>query len=290
MNAHITATYIEVHPISGSIGAEIHGVDLAHDLAPAAFDEIRRAFREHLVLFFPGQRLEPRQQTAFARRFGPLIIDPFMKSPDDSPELMVVVKEAHEKLAFGEGWHSDSTFLDRPPMASFLYARAVPPYGGDTMFANQYLAYEALSPGLRSVLDGLKAVHTSASYNVGIASGRFGPMRTMKLRNDAVMDAAMQAKVEHPVVRTHPETGRKALYVNRAYTVRFKDWSEEESWPLLEYLFEHAVRPEFTCRYRWATGTLAVWDNRCAMHNPVNDYHGQRREMHRVVAEGDRPV
>jgi taurine dioxygenase len=281
---------IEVRAISGSLGAEIHGVDLSKDLGQEIFAEIHRAFLEHLVIFFRDQHLTVDQHIAFAQRFGPLIVDPFVKSPEDRPELMIVVREKTEKRIFGEGWHSDNTFLDRPPLGSFLYAKEVPPFGGDTAFANQYLAYEDLSPALRGTLDSLRAIHSPASYNKSISAGRFGDDRAMKLRHDAVMEAALASEVEHPVVRTHPETGRKALYVNAGYTTRFKGWTAEESQPLLKYLYEHAVKPEYSCRFRWATNSLALWDNRCVMHKAINDYFGQRRIMHRVAAEGDRPV
>jgi taurine dioxygenase len=281
---------IDVLPLSGSIGAEIRSVDLSIELSQETFSEIHDAFLKHLVVVFPDQHLTPLQQIAFARRFGPVMVDPFIKSVAEFPELMVVVKDKHEKLAFGEGWHSDNTYLEKPPLGSFLYALEVPSYGGDTLFANQYLAYEALSPGLRWVLNGMKAVHNPLSYNKSIAAGNFEAHRSMRLRNDAVMQEATRIETEHPVVRTHPETGRKALYVNPAYTVRFSGWTEDESRGLLEYLWRHAVRPEFTCRYRWSANALTLWDNRCTMHHPINDYHGHRRVMHRVTAEGDRPV
>jgi taurine dioxygenase len=281
---------IDVLPLSGSIGAEIRSVDLSIELSQETFSEIHDAFLKHLVVVFPDQHLTPLQQIAFARRFGPVMVDPFIKSVAEFPELMVVVKDKHEKLAFGEGWHSDNTYLEKPPLGSFLYALEVPSYGGDTLFANQYLAYEALSPGLRWVLNGMKAVHNPLSYNKSIVAGNFEAHRSMRLRNDAVMQEATRIETEHPVVRTHPETGRKALYVNPAYTVRFSGWTEDESRGLLEYLWRHAVRPEFTCRYRWSANALTLWDNRCTMHHPINDYHGHRRVMHRVTAEGDRPV
>ena len=166
-------------------------------------------------------------------------------------------------------------------MATMLVAREVPPYGGDTMFANMYAAYDALSPGMQRMLDGLRAVNTSALADVS------------KTREDRIRDGGSgderEYSAEHPVVRTHPETGRKALYVNVAHTLRFVDMTEEESRPLLRFLFEHSVRPEFTCRFRWRVGSVALWDNRCAMHNPVNDYHGHTRSMHRITLAGDLP-
>jgi taurine dioxygenase len=280
---------IDVMPLSGSIGAEIRGVDLSGTLNQETSSEIHRAFLEHLVVMFPDQHLTPAQQIAFAHHFGPVMVDPFMKSPAGHPELMIVIKDKHETLAFGEVWHSDNSYLERPPLGSFLYALETPPYGGDTLFANQYLAYETLSPGLRRMLDGMTAVHNPQSYAKSISSGNFGPHRTMQLRNDAVMEQAARIETEHPAVRTHPETGRRALYVNPAYTVRFSGWTEAESRGLLEHLWQHAVRPELTCRYRWSANALTLWDNRCAMHHPVNDYHGHRRVMHRVTVEGDRP-
>jgi taurine dioxygenase len=182
---------------------------------------------------------------------------------------------------FGGVWHSDTTYLERPPMASMLYAVETPPYGGDTLFANQYLAYETLSDGLKRILDGLTGLSTSTKAEVS------------KTREDRLRESGVTLKAligEHPVVRTHPETRRKALYVNVAHTSHFKDWSEEESAPLLEYLFRHQVRPEFTCRFQWKPGSLAFWDNRCAQHNPVNDYHGYKRLMHRVTLAGDKPA
>ena len=288
--ASVTGQSPVIRPLSGSIGAEIAGVDLSKELDEATFAFIHGAFLDHLVIVFPDQDLTPEDQLRFARRFGPIMIDPFIKSPPGYPEILEVIKEKHERVAFGESWHSDSTYLERPPLGSLLYSKEVPPYGGDTMFANQYLAYETLSPGLRQVIDGLTAVHTPWSFDAAKSSGLYNEQRTMKLRNDDVMAKAMEIVTEHPVVRTHPETGRKALYVNSTYTQHFKDWTREESRPLLEHLFRHSARPEFTCRYRWVPGALALWDNRCAMHHPVNDYHGSRRVMHRVTVIGDRPV
>jgi taurine dioxygenase len=181
------------------------------------------------------------------------------------------------------------TYLDEPALGSILYALEVPAYGGDTMFANQYLAYEALSPGMQRMLDGLTAIH-SAKHVYGVGSdndyARLKGLSAMKI----VRGEAAHRETEHPVVRTHPETGRKCLYVNRNFTVRFKDMTVEESRPLLNFLFEHAVRPEFTCRFRWEAGSIAFWDNRCVQHYALNDYHGQRRVMHRVTVNGDRPV
>jgi len=190
------------------------------------------------------------------------------------------VKLEHERNNFGGIWHSDTTYLQVPPMGSMLLAREVPAFGGDTMFANQYLAYEALSDGLKATLDGLVGVSSSAKADV------------TKTREDRMKAAGAELKVmtaEHPIVRTHPETGRKALYTSDAHTAQIKGWTEKESLPLLRFLWEHQTRPEFTCRFRWEAGSLAFWDNRCAMHNPINDYHGFRRVMHRITLAGDKP-
>jgi len=271
---------MEVHPIAGALGAEITGVDLSKTLPEDLLRQIRAAFLEHLVIFFRGQKLEPRQQLAFAARFGEPTEYPQLKGLPECPLVTPVVKLEHERVNFGGVWHSDTAYLERPPMASMLYAIEVPPRGGDTLFANQYLAYETLSEGLKSALRGLTGVNTSTKAAAS------------KTREDRLKEARAELKVlvgEHPVVRTHPETGRQALYVNVGHTERFKGWSEEESRPLLEYLFAHQVKPELTCRFRWEKGSLALWDNRCTQHNPVNDYHGYRRVMHRVTLAGDVP-
>jgi taurine dioxygenase len=271
---------IDVHPIAGALGAEISGVDISRDLPETAAKEIRRAFLEYLVIFFRGQRLTPPQQLAFARRLGEPMEYPQLKGLPECPLITPVVKLEHERVNFGGVWHSDTAYLERPPMASMLYAIEVPPRGGDTLFANQYLAYETLSEGLRETLKTLVGVNTSTKAQAS------------RTREDRLREAGADLKVligEHPVVRTHPETGRKALYVNYGHTERFRGWSEAESRPLLEYLFAHQVQPELTCRFRWEQGSIALWDNRCTLHNPVNDYHGYRRVMHRVTLAGDIP-
>ena len=273
---------IEVRPLAGAIGAEISGVDLSAPLGEETIAAIRRAWLDHLVVFFREQDLPPARFLAFARRLGEPIEYPFVKGIEGFPEITPVVKLEHEKVNFGGLWHSDTTYLEIPPMGTMLIAREVPEYGGDTLFANMYLAYETLSPGMRRLLDGLVAVNSSTKAD------------TTKTREDRMRDGANPAaraeyEALHPVVRTHPETRRKALYVNGGHTVRFKDMTEEESAPLLRFLFAHQSRPEFTCRFRWEKGSLAFWDNRCAQHNPINDYHGFRRVMHRVTLAGDRP-
>jgi len=273
---------LEVLPIAGGLGAEIAGIDLARAPSAATVDAVRRVWLEHLVVFFRDQTLAPADFQAFARRLGTPVEYPFVTGIDGYPEIIEVTKLPHETVNFGGIWHSDTVYLDRPPMATMLVAREVPPYGGDTLFANMYAAYEALSPGMQRLLDGVRAVHSSALADVS------------KTREDRIRDRGAgddhEYVAEPPVVRTHPETGRKALYVNVAHTVRFADMTEDESRPLLRFLFEHSVRPEFTCRFRWRVGSVALWDNRCVMHNPVNDYHGHKRAMHRISLAGDVPV
>ena len=273
--------HIEVRPIAGALGAEIEGVDISRPLPNDVVAEIRQAFLDFLVIFVRGQKLAPHEQLAFAQRFGEPMEYPQLRGLPECPLITPVVKLEHERVNFGGIWHSDTTYLERPPMASMLYALETPPCGGDTLFANQYLAYETLSEGYRKMLDGLVGVNSSLKADAS------------RTREDRLRAAGAEHKAlvaGHPLVRTHPETGRKALYANVGHTTHFEGLTEEESRPLLDHLFRHQVRPEFTCRFRWERGSLAFWDNRCTQHNPVNDYHGFRRVMHRVTLSGDRPV
>ena len=273
--------HFEVRPIAGALGAELHGVDLAQDLADDVIGEIRQAWLDHLVVFFRDQRITPAQQLAFARRIGEPIAYPQLNGLADYPMITPVVKLETERNNFGGVWHSDTTYLQVPPMASMLYALELPPVGGDTEFANQYLAYDTLSPALQTMLQGLTGVSSSMKAEAS------------KTREDRLKAAGQEVKAleaEHPIVRTHPETGRKALYLNIGHTAKIKGWTEKESAGLLAFLFEHQIRPEFTCRFRWQPGSLALWDNRCAMHNAINDYHGHRRILHRITLAGERPA
>ena len=271
---------MEVKRIAGALGAEIHGVD-PRSLDKDAVKKIRQALLDHLVVFFRNQDLDPAAFLAFTAQFGEPLDYPFLKGLDGFPKVIQILKREEERINFGGMWHSDTTYLDEPPMGSVLLAREVPPYGGDTLFANQIAAYEALSDGLKQTLDGLRAVNTSAKADAS------------RTREDRIKDSGTAAKdhsATHPVVRTHPETGRKALYINVAHTARFEGWTEEESAPLLAYLFAHQIKPEFTCRFRWEPNSIAFWDNRAVQHNPINDYHGFRRSMHRITLAGDQPV
>ncbi len=281
----MNATSIDIRPLSGSLGAEIHGIDLARPLEDDIFAEIEQAFLDHLVVFFRGQVLTPAQLVAFAGRFGPIGRYPLAEPIPEHPDVIAIVKEPEQTTNFGGVWHSDTVYLEAPSLGSALYAKEVPAQGGDTLFANMYLAYESLSPGLRRLLDGLRAVNSAGKNKE-------------TLRGDHLAGGSMTGtgideqgfRAEHPVVRRHPVTGRKALYVNRAHSLRFSDMTEEESAGLLDFLFEQAAREEITCRFHWEAGSLALWDNRCTQHYPLNDYHGQRRVMQRVTIEGDRPA
>jgi alpha-ketoglutarate-dependent taurine dioxygenase len=273
---------LDIKPIAGALGAEIRGIDLSAELDSGTVAAIRRALLDHLVVFFRDQDLPPERFLAFARRFGTPVEYPLVKGIDGYPEIVRVAKLEHETVNFGGIWHSDTTYLETPPMGTLLVAREVPPVGGDTLFANMYLAYETLSDGMKRLLEGLKGVSTSVKADATRT-------REDRIKSDPTTQSRHEFIAEHPVVRTHPETGRKALYVNIAHTVRFAGMTEEESAPILRYLFQHQVRPEFTCRFAWRVGSLAFWDNRATQHNPVNDYHGYRRVMHRITMAGDRP-
>ena len=273
---------IKVKPVAGAIGAEIHGVDLSGDIDDQTIAEIAQAQREHLVVFFRDQDITPARHLALAKRFGEVVEYPLVKGLDDYPQIAPVIKLAHETTNFGGIWHSDTAYLPEPPKATMLVARELPPYGGDTLFANMYMAYETLSEGMRAMLDGLRAVNSSAKADASAT-------REDRLKTAARMDADDVLEAVHPAVRTHPETGRKLLYVNIGHTSRFENMSEAESAPLLNFLFAHQTRPEFTCRFTWRPGSIAFWDNRACHHNPVNDYHGFKRVMHRITLAGERP-
>jgi len=280
--------YIRVRPLSGHLGAEIDGIDLAKPLEDRVFDEIHRAFLDHAVLAFRAQRLDHEDQIAFARRFGELDIHPIAIGMDQHPEIIKVWKPRGERAAFGTGWHSDNTFFDEPSKASLLYGVTIPPYGGDTLFASMERAYEELSPGMKRILDGLVAVHSaSRAYDPGVTG-------EAKYRGEAAINYrysdVIQRETEHPVIRTHPETGRRSIFVNPMFTLRIVGFSEVESQALLKLLYEHATRPDFGCRLRWEPGTLAIWDNRCTQHYALDDYADFDRLMYRVSVCGDRPV
>jgi len=273
--------HIRVERISSKVGAEIAGVDLSAPLADDVFAEIRHAFGKHGVVFFHDQRLMPEQHVAFAERFAAIDINRFFAAVPGYPMIAEVRKEPEQQRNIGGGWHTDHSYDEVPALGSMLYAREVPTTGGDTLFASMYAAYDALSDGLKATLERMRACHSSrhvfgpeAHARRGDLAGRIGNPEL------ATQDAV------HPVIIRHPETGRRALYVNPGFTLRFDGWTEEESRPLLDTLYRHATRPEFTCRFHWREGSLALWDNRSTWHFAVNDYHGERRLLHRITIQG----
>ena len=277
----MTYKIIRPSPLSTALGAEILGVDLSKPLADGVIAEIRRALLEYRVIFFRDQDITPEQHLNFARRFGDLVTYPMVKGRDDYPEIVPVLKLEHETFNFGGVWHSDTTYLAKPPMGAILVARDLPPEGGDTLFANMVMAYETLSGGMKEMLSGLIGVNSSAKG--GVALSRENRQKDMEEVPEPLI-------AEHPVIRTHPETGQKVLYVNLGHTVGIKGMAENESGPILDYLFSHQRQDEFTCRFQWKPGSVAFWDNRSTQHYPINDYHGYRRELHRVTLAGDKPV
>lgn len=277
----------EVNLVCGAGGAEIGGIDASRPLAPEVVAELRRALAEHCVIFLRDQVLTPEQQKAFARHFGPLAQTPFIKPLDGHPEMMRIVREPQEakKLNFGGRWHTDMTFSPEPVLGTCLYARESPAVGGDTIWTNQMLAFEALSPAMQRMLEKLTVMHS--------AKRSYGPQGTyadddLKSMRIQASESALKEQA-HPCIRTHPETGRKLLYVNWVYAIRFQDMTEDESAPLLDFLNRHSQRPEFQIRFRWRQGSLALWDNRSTQHIAVNDYPGYRRVMDRVTIAGDKP-
>jgi taurine dioxygenase len=276
---------VQVEPLAGALGAEIRGVDLTR-LPDAGWREVREAFLRYAVLVFRDQKLEPDDIMKVGTRFGEPCPYPFVTGIDGFPFIFEVVKEESETTNFGGNWHSDTTYLKQPPLGTLLYAVESPTHGGDTLFTSTAAAYDALSDGMKSLLSALVAVNSAALKHGGGRHQMHKTINSMKLQD---IEAADRFEAEHPAVRTHPDTGRKALYVSRSHTVRFRDMSEDESRPLVEFLQAHQTRPEFGCRVRWAPGTLTVWDNRCTQHNAVNDYHGQRRRMRRLTVGPQTP-
>ena len=280
--------HIQVRPLSGHLGAEIEGIDLSKPLEDRVFKEIHSAFLDHAVLAFRNQALSHEDQIAFGRHFGELDIHPIAIGMEAHPEILKVWKPKGERAAFGTSWHSDNTFFEKPSKASILYGVTIPPYGGDTVFASMESAYDALSAAMKQILDGLVAVHSaSRAYNPAVTGDA-------KYQGEAAINYrysdAIHRETEHPVIRTHPETGRKGIFVNAMFTQRLVGLSEPESQALLTFLYDHATRPDFSCRLRWEPGTLAIWDNRCTQHYALDDYAGFDRLMYRVSVCGDRPV
>lgn len=273
---------LQITPYSVAVGALVSGIDLAAPLDDASFARLRQGFHDHGVLFFRDQHITPEQHLAFARRWAPIDINRFFKAVSGHPEIAEVRKEPEQRTNIGGDWHTDHSYDTAPAMGSLLLAREVPTRGGDTLFANMALAFEALSPGLQRMLEGLKAVHSTAH----VFGAQGGYAQAADLAGRIGNTAAATQDMVHPVVIRHPATGRKTLYVNAAFTTRFDGWTAAESAPLLAYLYQHGGRPEFSCRFSWQAGSMAFWDNRATWHYALNDYHGQRRVMHRITVQG----
>jgi len=274
---------MKIKRIAGALGAEIIGLDLTQSPSSDLTKEIREVFLKNSVVFLRHQPLTSQQFMNFAIAMGEPIQYPFVKGFDDFPQIIEVKKLEHEKVNFGGVWHSDTTYLEKPPMGSMLLSKEIPPYGGDTLFACQYAAYESLSDTMQRLLEGLQGINSSAKADVS-------KTREDRIKSDGNESLPKSFSSSHPVVRTHPETGRKALFINIAHTTGIEGLTDKESASLLSFLFEHQVKPEFTCRWAWEPDALAFWDNRCAQHNPINDYHGFRRVLHRITLQGDKPV
>lgn len=290
-NAARDHQHISVRPLSGALGAEIAGPNGEHldctDLTDAASAEIRQASVDHLVVFFRNQTFDLDRFVEFGQQWGTFGDDPFVAGLDSHPNVVKVCKEADEKhpLVFGGAWHSDWSFQERPPAFTILYGRDVPDHGGDTLWANMYLAADHLSPGLRSTLAGLRAVH-SPRKAYGAQASHNELVENMDIR----YGEEAHIRRSQPILRRHPDSGRTALYVNWGYTETIEGWWPDESAPLLDRLYEVSTNPVYTCRFRWEPGSVAVWDNRCTMHHPLSDYAGARREMWRLTIEGEEPL
>lgn len=275
---------ISVSRMAGALGAELGCVDLAQPHDTEQLDEVRDALHEFGVIVLRDQDITSEQYLAFARHFGDILPYPLVKGLPDYPDIVPVLKKEDERVNFGGIWHSDTTYLERPPMGSMLLAKELPPQGGDTIWSNMMMAYETLSDGMKAALDGLIAINSAKK-------GSAAATREDSRKGDGARDdSGLATTAEHPVVRTHPATGAKSLYVNFGHTTHFKGMTEAESTPILEYLFKHQIRPEFTCQLHWEVGTLAFWDNRITQHLPINDYHGYRRLLHRITLAGEVPA
>ncbi len=277
----------EVRPLTGALGAEIFGIDLC-ELDDAGFAAIEQAFFDYGVLAIRDQKLTAEAQLAFARRFGEPEVHPIVEGSDEHPELLRVWKPAGASASFGVGWHSDNSFFEKPSLGSVLYGEIIPPQGGDTLYASMERAYESLSEPFRAFLDPLRAIHGAGrAYDPAVVGEE-------KYRGEAPLkyrySEAVHAEVEHPVVRTHPKTGRRSIYVNPMFTDRIVGLTSEESDAVLALLYAHCAKPDFQCRLRWQPGTVAVWDNRCVWHYAMDDYQEFERVMHRVTVSGERPV
>ncbi len=283
---------IAVKPIAGALGAEISGVDL-RDVDDATFDDIHEAWLEHQVVFFRDQDITPEQQIAFSKRFGEIHHHPFIKGMEDYPDILEIIKEESDTRAFGSTWHTDQMFNPKPAKATILYAKETPDAGGDTMFVNMYQAYDTLSEPMKAMISGVKTWNVGSRKKLS-ETDKMGSSTEGRYKGNEKMAAKVRdpgdliTEAAHPLVRTHPETKKKALYLGN-HAIGLHGFNDKEARPVIDYLMQHAVQPEMTCRFRWEVGSMAIWDNRCTMHRALNDYPGKRRRMHRITIAGDAP-
>jgi len=269
---------MDIRPLTGGLGAEIFGADIKRD---ADFDAIHQAFVDHSVITLRDQDISPEDHLAFARRFGAINVNRFFKPVDGHPEIATVFKDKDQKEAVGEGWHTDHSYDQIPALGSILHAIEMPPVGGDTLFVSMGMAYDALSDRMRDFVDGLWAVHSSRHvFGASVLESEAAKSGRLENADKATQDA------RHPVVITHPLSGRRGIYVNPVFTTHIEGLKPDESQALLQFLYAHCQKPEFQCRVRWQVGDVTMWDNRATWHKAINDYHGYRRLMHRITVEG----
>ncbi len=280
---------IEVDESVGPVGARISGVDLSKPLPLEVQQEIRVALLAHYVLFFSGQNLDPAQQARFSEYFGELDAYPFVKPLDAHANVIPVIKEPEDEFNFGGAWHTDTSYLERPPRLSILYAVEVPEEGGDTLFADSTSAYADLSGGMKHTLEALDGIYSPKQVHK--ADGSFSEVASREQLGESYRSDTKLAdlEVEHPLIRTHVESGRKSIYCSELHTDRIKGWTRQESIPIFRYLTDHLTQEKYVTRFKWANGSVAMWDNCSVFHNPLNDYPGVRRHMHRVIVKGERP-
>jgi len=279
---------VQVDAIQRGLGGYVTGVDLSKPLADGELADIKAAWLDLGVLAFPDQALSPEQQAAFSAQFGELDVYPFMTPVQSHPNVIPIIKEPEAKMNFGGGWHTDTSYLAKPPKATVLYALETPPEGGDTLFADARAAFDTLSEGMQATLSGLTGV-----YSPKLVHGAKGAYRSDAAKEslggsyDNAVDG--ESEVEHPLIRTHDDTGRRSIYCSLPHTHRIKGWTREESVPIFKYLMDHITQPEFVIRLKWTPGMLTIWDNRRVFHMAMNDYHGHRRHMQRVIVQGASP-
>jgi taurine dioxygenase len=283
-------SHINVDASVGAVGAEVTGVDLSGELQSSVVTEIHQAWLKHHVLFFRDQNLSPMNQAKFAEHFGELDKYPFMQAVPESPHVIPIVKEADAEMNFGGDWHTDTSYQLIPPKATLLYAVEVPKVGGDTLFADATAAYSQLSHALREMLESQKGIFSpklvhgaKGDYKTAVAGKNLGSA----YGGDAEF---AESEVEHPIIRTHAETGNKSIYCSIPHTINIKGWTRQESLAIFKFLTQHLTQEQYVTRFQWTKGTLAMWDNRCVFHNALNDYQGHRRHMHRVIVKGERPA